>query len=217
MPDRPLLLGHRGARKYAPENTMGAFHLALEHGCDGFEFDVRITADRRCVICHDPKYNRSEVARASFADLPPLCDLETVLVSFRDRAFLNLEIKVAGAEASVLAVLKEYPPREGVIVSSFLPQVIRRLHDLKTEYPLGLICENQKQLKEWKQLPIQALMLHRGLVKNAFVEQVRVSTRIFVWTVNSAREMKKFAQMGVDGIISDDTKLLVETVGFEHS
>jgi hypothetical protein len=43
----PLLLGHRGARRAAPENTLAAFDLALQHGCDGFEFDVRRTLDGR--------------------------------------------------------------------------------------------------------------------------------------------------------------------------
>ncbi len=43
---KPLLLGHRGAKSYAPENTIEAFELALQHGCDGFEFDVRLTRGR---------------------------------------------------------------------------------------------------------------------------------------------------------------------------
>ena len=59
---KPLLLGHRGAKSYAPENTIEAFELALQHGCDGFEFDVRFTADAQAVICHDPKFNRVEIA-----------------------------------------------------------------------------------------------------------------------------------------------------------
>ena len=54
---RPLLLGHRGARglKSIPENTLAAFDRALADGCDGFEFDVRLTADGQAVVHHDPK------------------------------------------------------------------------------------------------------------------------------------------------------------------
>ena len=51
---RPLLLGHRGARRVAPENTFFAFDKALRAGCDGFEFDVRLSSDGRGVVCHDP-------------------------------------------------------------------------------------------------------------------------------------------------------------------
>jgi len=57
MPIRPLLLGHRGARaeKSIPENTLASFDCALAQGCDGFEFDVRLSADGQPVICHDTR------------------------------------------------------------------------------------------------------------------------------------------------------------------
>src|SRR5450755_4596674 len=53
--NRPLLLGHRGARasRHLPENTLASFELCLEQGCDGFEFDVHCSSDKQGVICHD--------------------------------------------------------------------------------------------------------------------------------------------------------------------
>ena len=217
MANRPLLLGHRGARKYAPENTINAFLAAMNDGCDGFEFDVRITADNQPVVCHDPKYHRLEVARSKFARLFERCSelsiLEDLLAVFQNQAFLNLELKVTGGEELVLAALRQSPPNKGLIVSSFLPKVIDRFDRLKADIALGLICENRRQLAKWKDLPIQAVMLNRGLVSRKLVEELKSEGKqVFVWTVNSAREMKKFADVGVDGIISDDTKLLVETL-----
>jgi len=64
---RPLLLGHRGARRKAPENTLTAFDLALAHGCDGFEFDVRCTADRYFVLCHDLQIADLPVAQTAYS------------------------------------------------------------------------------------------------------------------------------------------------------
>ena len=52
-PGRPVLLGHRGTRTYAPENTHAAFQLALAQGADGVEFDVRQDADGVPVVIHD--------------------------------------------------------------------------------------------------------------------------------------------------------------------
>ena len=49
-----LLLGHRGSLRHAPENTLESFEIALEHGCDGFELDVRLTVDRHAAVFHDP-------------------------------------------------------------------------------------------------------------------------------------------------------------------
>lgn len=208
---RPLLLGHRGARKYASENTLPALELALEHGCDGFEFDVRMTADMHAVICHDPKFLRKIISESKRSDLD-VPALEEVVTKFADRAFLNIELKVSGTESCTAEMLRLHPFRG--VVSSFLPEVIEKLAALKADVPLGLICDSSRQLTRWKDLPIQALMANRGLVSEKLIAELHeAGKRLFVWTVNSAREMKKFAEWGVDGIISDDTKLLVEIVG----
>ena len=100
----PLLLGHRGARatRSVPENTLESFDLALAHGCDGFEFDVRLTADGRAVICHDSVIEGLEVADAEVTDLTYLPHLESVLDRYAQQAFLDIEIKVPGLEKSVL-------------------------------------------------------------------------------------------------------------------
>src|SRR5436305_9522701 len=112
--NRILLLGHRGARRYAPENTLTAFDLALEHGADGFEFDVRCTRNSHAIICHNARLNRLSVRRHTFkqlqasfthADHSPPC-LEDVLERFARTAFLNIEIKVRGMEKAVVRAVK---------------------------------------------------------------------------------------------------------------
>ena len=48
-----LNLAHRGARAYAPENTLPALGKAIALGADGFEIDVHLSADGHLVVCHD--------------------------------------------------------------------------------------------------------------------------------------------------------------------
>src|SRR6202021_3171763 len=106
MAIRPSLLGPRGGRdkKTIPENTLGSFDRALAHGCDGFEFDVRLSADGQPVICHDATVQGVEVAGSSAPRLAgPL--LRDVLERYQATAFLDIELEVPGLESSTLDLL----------------------------------------------------------------------------------------------------------------
>jgi glycerophosphoryl diester phosphodiesterase len=235
VPDAPLLIGHRGARRYAPENTIAAFDLALAHGCDGIEFDVRLTADGRAVVCHDPRISRLDVASSSYEKLALLrrvtatavlhaahdgagtavqmasvlpC-LEDVIERYASRAYLYIELKVAGFENAVVETLRAHPPQKGYVVASFLPEVIRNVHDIDASVPLGLIADNARDLAQWKELPVEAVMPQHPLASQELVDTLHFARKqVMVWTVNSERQMKSMAHMGVDGIVSDDTQRL---------
>ena len=110
------------------ENTIEAFDLALQHGCHGFEFDVRLTGDRRAVICHDPAVDRVKVDGARSGQLGNLALLQQVFERFHSSAFMDVELKVAGLENCVAEIAREFPPERGFVISSFLPEVLERLH-----------------------------------------------------------------------------------------
>jgi glycerophosphoryl diester phosphodiesterase len=55
---KPLVLGHRGARHGAPENTHAAFELSLREGAAGIELDVRLVKSGEIVVLHDPTLTR---------------------------------------------------------------------------------------------------------------------------------------------------------------
>jgi glycerophosphoryl diester phosphodiesterase len=218
MPDRmrrPVLLGHRGARalRSIPENTLPSFDRALAEGCDGFEFDVRLTVDGSAVVCHDPQSAGVEIAQARAEDLPTLPRLEDVLARYHERAFLDVELKVAGLETMVATTLQKFPPQRGFVISSFLPEVLQRMHAQEGDIPSGLICETRAELSLWKELPVEYVIPHHKLVEPEGIAMIRdAGKKILVWTVNDAEAMHHFAQAGVDGIISDDTNLLARTL-----
>ena len=208
---RPLLLGHRGARalKSIPENTLASLDQALADGCDGFEFDVRLSADGKPVVCHDPQIGGIEIARASGEQLAALPQLQDVLARYQARAFLDVELKVLGLEKITAALLRKSPPRRGFVVSSFLPEVLQAFHAEDSAIPLGLICETKAELSLWRKLPIEYVIPHHKLAEAALIRKIRTAgKRMFVWTVNAPADMQRFAESGVDGIISDDTGLL---------
>jgi glycerophosphoryl diester phosphodiesterase len=210
----PLLLGHRGARavRQIPENSLASFELCLQHGCDGFEFDVRLSADGRAVICHDATIGGMEIANTASKTLR-LPALEGVLRQFAHRAFLDIELKVAGLEPQTLAELRKHPPQKGYVVSSFLPEVLTAIHDLDPAIPLGFLCETKGQLRGWRETPAEWVIPQFALLDRELVELVHgAAKKIMVWTVNRAELMREFAEWGVDAIISDETQRIAEIV-----
>jgi glycerophosphoryl diester phosphodiesterase len=211
---RPLLLGHRGARalKSIPENTIASFDQALADGCDGFEFDVRRTADEEAVVCHDPKAAGFEISRATAKQVSQLPRLRDVLQRYRD-SFLDIELKVKGLERITLDLFLRHKPRRGFVVSSFQPGALKSVHALDATIPLGLICESKTQLRLWNELPVEYVIPQQELVEADLVRKIKgAGKKILVWTVNDPADMKRFAEYGVDGIISDDTSLLCRTL-----
>jgi len=210
----PLLLGHRGARASSvPENTLESFDLALAHGCDGFEFDVRLAACGCAVICHDAEFQGvpvSEIHDTKSVNLPTLQD---VLEGFCKRAFVDIELKVPGLCSELLLALHQYPPACGYVVSSFLPEVLSDVSTRNGSIPLGFICDSAKYLHLWRELPVQYVMPQQFLIDRELVHNLHDSSKlVFAWTVNDQASMQRLADWGVDGIISDQTELLVNTL-----
>ena len=211
---RPLLLGHRGARasRHIPENTLASFEQCVQHGCDGFEFDVRLSADGRAVICHDPVVRGMMIAKTAAAVLA-LPTLGEVLASFGGRAFLDIELKVAGLEQETVALLREHPPRKGYVVSSFKQEVLTAIHGFDPTITLGFICDRRDELDRWRELPVAWVIPQFEVVDPTLIEQVQASgKKVMVWTVNHQDHMRRFVELGVDAIISDETALAARVV-----
>ena len=79
--------------------------------------------------------------------------------------------------------------------------------------PLGLICEKKTELQRWPQLPVEFVIPHYKLATPDLIGQLKgARKKILVWTVNSVDEMKAFAELKVEGIVSDETGLLCQTL-----
>jgi glycerophosphoryl diester phosphodiesterase len=191
---------------------LASFELCLQHGCDGFEFDVRLSSDEKAVICHDALSGGIEIEKMTSRELL-LPTLEDVLQRFASCAFLDIELKVVGLEGQTLALLRKYPPQHGFVVSSFLPDVLSVLHDLGAAIPLGLLGDTRRQLRGWRETSAEWVIPQFKLVDEELVRLVHAAgKKIMVWTVNRPEHMREFSQWGVDGIISDESELLVRSL-----
>ena len=129
---------------------------------------------------------------------------------FSTRAFLDIELKVAGLRNSALiGLLRKHPPLSGYVVSSFLPEALTAVQRLDGVIPLGFLCDEEVDGADgncrWRGRFRSSTWWDRELVERAH----GAGTKIMVWTVNRVDEMRRLAEWGVDAIISDETELLV--------
>ncbi|HTQ07163.1 MAG TPA: glycerophosphodiester phosphodiesterase [Polyangiaceae bacterium] len=225
---RPWVLGHRGARHAAPENTLRAFELARTEGADGVELDVRLDADERVIVLHDRTLGRvsgetetrdvellgaRELDRVSLAgERVPL--LAEVLAWARERGMrVNVELKRDVSRPLVLLrhvsrVVKESGVGpELVLYSSFHPGFVAALGALSPAFPRAwLIDLDGRVLRRAPAFRAIAdgVNPHRGLVTSAAMWRwKRHGAPVATWTVNDEREARHVAELGVDTIISD--------------
>lgn len=214
----PLILGHRGAPGQAPENTLQSFALAVRLGADGVELDVRRSRDGVPVVIHDGTLERTLGATGAVAalDWPALQRLGAARLPSLDQvaawaaaadAWLNVELKVAGAEEATLSVLDEAGLLPRTFVSSFDAEVVREVGRVRADVLRFLLTER------WDAAARQALAASGAhgvcLGLEGATPPVLDALRggevpVVVWTVNDPARMRELLRAGVDGLITDD-------------
>ena len=154
---RPLVIAHRGASAYKPQNTLPAFELAIAQHADMIETDLHRTADGAVVITHDEELaglgGVGEIADASLAEIRTLDagagervpTLDEMLDGFGERIAFNLELKravdrdYAGLEAQALTAVRSRDLLARTLWSSFYDSVLARLREQEPQARLGLL------------------------------------------------------------------------------
>jgi len=75
--NRPVVIAHRGASGYLPEESVQAYQLAIKMGADYIEGDVYLTADRQAVMLHDGTLNATTNVVAYAATHPEIAALRS--------------------------------------------------------------------------------------------------------------------------------------------
>ena len=204
-----LILGHRGAAQL-PENTIPSFEKALELGADGFELDVRQTADRELVVVHGSVVGALAVHASPYEQIRELPDgfeiplLSEVLRKFGRRAFLDIELKAPGFEQAAADLIREHCDPAKVLVSSFNPEELTKFYDLFPEIELGFIYNRTQDEESRHNCPVDVIKPQFRLASRELTEEVHdEGLRVIPWTVNDESEMRRLIHFGVDGVISD--------------
>lgn len=234
---RCLVIAHRGASAFAPENTMAAFRLALEQGADGVELDVHATADGHLVVMHDLSVERTTDGTGELQTLRlteirsldagrwygtkfagervPL--LEEVLEFAHGRLLVDIELKIAGVEAETVMLVRKTGMTDGVLITSLLVAPLERCRALAGDIPIGFLhrgeaVDQARAVGAQVYLPaIEALT--PGLVATCREHGLRV----IPWTVRTGEQARAALQAGVHGMIASDPILVRDTLAERRS
>jgi len=139
------IIGHRGAKGLAPENTVEAIKAGIAAGVDGIEFDIHLTADKQFVLSHDDSLlhvwgidanisetGYEEVRKLTTAAKQPVATLSDALDAVDDTP-LFIEAKGSGWARQLASFLNNHPKKSQCTVIAF------NHYEL---YIFGQICQN---------------------------------------------------------------------------
>ncbi|GAB3221197.1 glycerophosphodiester phosphodiesterase [Glycomyces halotolerans] len=230
---QPLIAAHRGANEFLPEHSLAAFRQAIVEGADGFEFDVRLTADDHLVLHHDRTVKRTSNGKGAVAELTlaqlrelnfaaryPDCgsDPEAARIpTFEDLCALvtdsgkDIKLLVEAKHPSKFGSRLERRlwesvrrwPKLDVTVMSFSRAALRTWRELDSSTPLVWIFEYP-----FRRPPegVQALSSKVEYVEStpSWVEQAHhQGYEAYVWTVNDPGTAHRMAELGVDLFFTD--------------
>jgi len=230
----PIAFAHRGGHDVAPENTMASFRHAMSLGYRYLETDAHRTVDGVLVSFHDPDLDRTcgidanivemtaaEVAEARVLDargdghrIPLMTEL---FEAFPDARF-NIDAKSDEAIEPLADLIKRFDAVDRVCLASFKLSRLKRLRSLLGPKLLTNMSPSEVsslrtvgRLRGDAPRAAQVPPRMRGIeVVNArFVANAhRLGVPVHVWTINERDEIERLLDLGVDGIMTDETGLL---------
>ena len=229
----PVAIAHRGGAASQPENTMAAFQDAVNLGYDYIETDVHTTRDGVLVAFHDDRLDRvtdrngriadldwDEVSQAKVQGQEPIPLFEEVLSTWPDLR-INIDPKDDGTLTPLIKILRRPGVLERVCAGCFSG---RRLNSLRGALGPAL-CTSMGPgevvrllltsfgvpagsfVAKAAQVPVR----HYGIpvVDRRFVRAAHEQNlKVHVWTINERVTINHLLDLGVDGIMSDETALL---------
>lgn len=227
------MLGHRGASARAPENTLGAFALALDEGADGVELDVRLARTGEVVVFHDTDMARRAAAPGRLRAMTlteirardvgagervPVLDDVLDLVLGRG-GLVNVEIKTDDVELESLALAtatllmrRSLEQRARVIVSSFDAPMLERVHVHAPELALAFLFDDVHVPRAERERLERTLALAAVHPRASLASAETVAAwharglAVNVWTVDAPAELARVSHAGVDAIVTNDPR-----------
>ncbi|WP_372756059.1 glycerophosphodiester phosphodiesterase [Mariniflexile sp.] len=223
MDNTILKIGHRGAKGHLAENTIESIKKALELGVDGVEIDVHRCSTGQLVVFHDYTVDRmtdgtGEVSKHTLNQLKQLevkghCQipsLSEVLTFINNKCLLNIELKGHDTAKEASRLIDFFVEKKGweyknIIVSSFQKELLKTVFEANSKIPLGVIIDSNLDAGVEFAKSIKAVSVHVDytMLTEEIVQELKKNFKVFAFTVNNLKPIKRIKSYGVDGIISD--------------
>lgn len=220
-----LIIGHRGAKGLAPENTLASLQAALDARVGMIEVDVRVTADGTPVLHHNSVMKTADgksfhIEQTDFTDLQlantDLLTLEAALQFIDRRTDMIIEIKPGQPIEPIGACIE---PRlvatwleSDIILASFDFKLLQALHDKFPSLPIG-ICEKWsgvRAARRAKRLGTKRLIMNHRWLWGGFIKSMaRQDYKISAYTINNPRRGRRLEKHGLYGCITDNPQLFL--------
>jgi len=239
----PIAFAHRGGTSAAPENTLRAFADAVSLGYRYVETDVQSTRDGKLVAFHDNDLQRtcgkpwrieetdwSMLATARIDGTDPIPLLDDLLATWPDLR-INIDCKSDAAMQPLIDTIRRTKCLDRICVGSFSD---KRLRHIRSELGEGLCTSMGPQevvrlvLGSRTGLPINpsrhALIaqvpVRQGpipvVTRKSIARAHRLGLHVHVWTIDDPLHIGQLLDLGVDGVMSDDTRALKDVFVARH-
>ena len=238
------IIGHRGARGEAPENTLGGFQYIHDLGIRAVEFDVRQLKDHELIIMHDDNmlrttgidqalyplnstqldsYNQAHIWLDWEKQSTPT--LRQALQIMQDFEHLEVEVKAVETQAEAERLTQHLTQQlrgfeRTAVITSFDLKILQALQDQHSTFKRGLLIEDDIQ-----HLAIEQALKYDccqiGWMNQLATDDLLKATQqanlaISVWTVNDIERAKHLRDCGIDGLITDFPKMMLQHLADAH-
>ena len=214
-----LVLAHRGASSFFPENTAEAFRKAIELGADGIELDVRLTSDCFLAVHHDPQLRDGrDISRVLATSLPESVILLPAALDACGKSFVNIEIKNDVLDQSFIENERGLPEllrviqtctnhKKRILVSSFDRACLEIIREFDSEILIGYLFSDEnfdQAIQYCLAMGFNALHPADSLVGQSRVNEAQSEgLAVCVWTVDDEERLSELVAMGVDCVITN--------------
>lgn len=219
-----LISAHRGDAENAPENSIPSINAAIDKGIQSVEIDVQLTKDGIAVLHHDYSLRRmagvpERVSELTYEELSRLVigqdeNMESIhiptlayaLSEAQGRIKLLLDLKPYGPGddlvKEVVNLIQAYGMEEEVYIQSFDTHSLKQIRELAPDIKIGQIL--YFALGNLSALDVDFYTIEQVMLTDQLVKQAHAAGReVWVWTVNTRRNMKEVLKFQIDGIITD--------------